>query len=144
MSARKITGGSVSLVEVITDDDLVDSGGKYKLAGRVATPVVGVSGPFTRPVSSEKYIPVYVVDASQIESGQFKLLGGASEHVTDTSIPSRKREGSLVAIPVYLVSGSIGEEAPVVPSEPGPSQIIFLGLGPNETVATFIGLGFGV
>lgn len=110
--ARGVAGGPVLPVKVITDSDLEENGGKYKLAGKVAMPVHGYpesdpGGPSDK-VQGGYRVAVYVVPASDVDSGEYSVMGGAAHPVTEFAPATLRDQDDLIATPVYLVSGTLG------------------------------------
>lgn len=101
-----IQGGPLTPAKAITLSDLVDNGGQYQLAGKVAVPVAAFeqldSDRGLWPIRARAYLPV---SAAQIDSGEYQLLGGAATPIYEVA-DSYDGELPLLAYPVYVVDGS--------------------------------------
>lgn len=148
MSISSKTGRKAIVpVRVVDDSDLVDGGGQYKLQGRIAVPAYGLdSVPSGQPVIPGPKMAIYLVTDAMINSGKFKLSPktGPASYITDESLAVAQKDSSFVAIPVYLVGGTLNALV-VVPSVPGPSDFIFLGIGGvmAGNLTDFFALGLG-
>lgn len=104
--ARKLSGGNSKPVYTISDSDLEENGGTYKLASKVAVPAWGMTGEERDIVDGLAQL-VYPVTETDITSGDYSLLGGAAIPLIDAELylPTASRESSTVATPVYVVGG---------------------------------------
>lgn len=94
-------------VRVVSDADLRENGGKYKLMGGAVLPVDGVALADLEPsrgIQSGAATAVYLVSDAQIATPRFKLGGGA--RIPVVTAPSDRKTESFVAIPVYDSGGA--------------------------------------
>jgi hypothetical protein len=113
-------------VKVITDSDLEENGGVYKLQGGSAIRVRGSSS--GGDIQGGSLTPVYVVSSDDINSGRFKLQGGFEELVS-SEIVNRPVSGH-VAIPVWAANST---EWPVVSFLPSDISGLILWLDSSDS-----------
>ncbi len=96
--------GPVQPVIVITDSDLVENGGTYRLANGPALPVEGIpAGGGGRPIRRGDRIVVYEVAAPDIHVTRRLTLGSSVPMMVSTEGPERRG----TAIPVFVTDGSL-------------------------------------
>jgi hypothetical protein len=115
---RKVTGGRKVSVQLVTEADLEQHGGKYKLQSHVATWVYYDAD---APVSGDDgvILPVFPIGGSRIASGEFSVGGGASLNISISPASNPPSGHGHIAIPVYPIEGS----DPLSPPGPVPSAI---------------------
>ena len=94
-------------VRIITDADLRDNGGRYKLMGGAVIPIHGVALADLEPargIQGGAAVAIYLVSDAQIATPRFKLGGGVRMPVV--TAPADRPTESLIAIPVYDPDGA--------------------------------------
>lgn len=117
--ARKIQGGSLKPVKVITSADLKKNGGRYVLPSKTAIPVAGFSST-ARGVKGGKAIVVYLVTQAEINAGDFDVGKGSSDVIISVDdVPGgRGNVSGKQAVAVYVTNG--WSPAPTPPAVGGP------------------------
>jgi len=102
-----VRGGAIRPVKVVSNSELIENGGKFRLLGRTALRVQGFATA-ERAVSGGPATPVYFVTQQQIDDGLFVVEGGAAEPVIDIVAAGGNRavQGNA-AIPVLLIGGAV-------------------------------------